>query len=71
MGDKHIDLGARVAAALLENVGIGHAVIEVEDQDGSIILRGNTATEQDKRAAEHVACTQQGVRKVINELVCG
>ncbi len=71
MGEKRVDIGAVVAAAILENGHIGHAVIEVEDDHGQIILRGNTATEQEKRAAEHIAATQQGVTKVINEIIYG
>ncbi len=68
---EQIDVGARVAAAILENGKIGHAVIEVEDRDGNITLRGNAATERDRRAAERVASSQQGVVQVINKIVCG
>ncbi len=68
--DKHTDLDTRVAIAILENAKIGQAVIEVEHLDGSIVLKGNTATEQDRRAAENTAFRQEGVVNVINELTC-
>jgi osmotically-inducible protein OsmY len=67
--DNQIDLRSKVAAALLESNQIGLAVIEVEDQDGVITLRGETATEEDKRSVEVVAAQQEGVVKVINELI--
>jgi osmotically-inducible protein OsmY len=65
---EKIDIGARVAAAILSDSGIGKAVIEIDEQDGSVTLRGKTSTEHDIQAMEKIATRQDGVVKVINEL---
>ncbi len=70
MNDKKADVGSQVVTAILVSSEIGQAVIEVDDQDGNITLRGITGTEQDKRLAEDIASRQEGVVNVINEIVC-
>ncbi len=69
MKDIKYDAGLQVVKAILESSEIGQAVIEVDDQCGNITLRGITASEQDKKLAEDIASRQDGVVKVVNELI--
>lgn len=68
--ERYNDLTTQIAAAILTNNDIGQAVIEVEHRDGSIILRGLTATPEDRVEAENIASIQAGGVEVINELKC-
>ena len=44
-----------VSEALLMSDTLGNAVIEVKDNDGTVILKGTVESEQDKLAAEDIA----------------
>jgi len=63
------DTGFLVAKALLNDDRLGKAIIEVEDHEGKIILRGEVESMKFSREAESVARHQQGVVQVINELL--
>ncbi len=69
MNDKQTDVGSHVVKAILEDPKIGQAVIEIDDQDGIITLRGITGTEQDRKIMEDIASRQEGVEIVINEII--
>jgi osmotically-inducible protein OsmY len=62
------DLASLVAEAILIADGIGHALIEVIDEDGVITLKGTVESEQAILTAEALAQEQAGVVEVINQL---
>ena len=62
--------GLLVAKALLNDDSLGHAVIEVDELDGKITLKGLVESEQMIPAVEALASQQEGVVLVVNELVC-
>jgi osmotically-inducible protein OsmY len=62
------DLTTTVCELLLKSYEIGHAMIEVEEAEGIITLRGTYESEDEKSYIEAIVLEQQGVRKVINQL---
>jgi osmotically-inducible protein OsmY len=69
MSRSEINVEALVSEALLFNDSIGSAVIEIEDADGIITLKGTIESEQDRLVAEALARKQEGVVDVINHLL--
>lgn len=68
MPSEPIDLASLVAEALLITNRIGQAMIEVEDVEGTITLKGTVASEQDRSTAEALVQEKEGVVQVINQL---
>jgi hyperosmotically inducible protein len=68
MSRSKINIEDLVSEALLFNDRIGSAVIEVEDFNGIITLKGTIESEQDRLFAEALARKQEGVVDVINDL---
>jgi osmotically-inducible protein OsmY len=68
VNDEQKDLRTLIATAILGDTRLGQAVIEVEDQDGTVTLRGIATTEEDKKLAEDIVYRQEGVVSVINKL---
>lgn len=62
------DLELLVSEALLLTESIGSAEFEVEEDGGTIILKGIVSSEEESRIAEAVARQQPGVVNVINEI---
>jgi len=57
-----------VCEALLVKGDISQAVIEIEDNEGIITLKGTVLSEEDRWAAEALARQQEGIVNVINKL---
>lgn len=59
----------RIQAALIEDLNLAGAAIDVEFSDGRARLTGFVETREQRRAAARVAREQQGVTGVVNEIV--
>lgn len=57
-----------VYEAILISDTLGHAVIEVNDDDGIVTLKGTVESEQDKFVVEESVRHQEGVVDVVNNL---
>ena len=68
MTDKERDLESLIAESLLLADSIGHAVIQVEEIEGTITLKGMVESEQDRLNAEALAQALDGVQQVVNKL---
>jgi osmotically-inducible protein OsmY len=62
------DLASVVTAALLTAETLGRAVIEVNELDGIVTLRGIVASLEAKTTAESITIEQEGVVQVVNQL---
>ena len=68
MSKVEYNLVCLVSEAILISDTLGHAVIEVKDEDGVVTLKGTVESEQDKFAAEELVRHQEGVVDVVNNL---
>lgn len=60
---------AQVKAKLAKDVKLSTITsIDVDSADGVVTLKGHVPTDSDKRAAEYVAASVDGVTKVVNSL---
>jgi osmotically-inducible protein OsmY len=57
-----------VTAALLAAETLGRAVIEVNELDGIVTLKGTVASLEAKVTAETITQEQEGVVQVVNQL---
>jgi osmotically-inducible protein OsmY len=68
MSSHQNDLKSQVASILLTASDLGRALIELEDQDGTVTLKGRVESEQDRLTIETLTQEQEGVKQVINRL---
>jgi len=68
MSRSGINVEDLVSEVLLINDRIGSAIIEIEDANGIVTLKGTIASEYDRLAAEALVREQEGVVEVINDL---
>lgn len=61
-------LGMAVGTQLLNDPEIDRFRIDVDARNGTVVLRGEVSSEEQKREAERIARQTQGVQRVINEL---
>lgn len=62
------NLGMAVGTQLLNDPEINRFRIDVDTRNSTVVLRGEVASEEQKREAERIARQTQGVERVINEL---
>lgn len=68
MSRNESNLGDRLSEALLVTDSISQAIIETEQTDGIITLKGTVESQEDRWAAEVLVRQQEGVVDVINNL---
>jgi osmotically-inducible protein OsmY len=68
MSNDIYDLTSIVTAALLAAETLGRAVIEVNELDGIVTLKGIVASLEAKVIAETITREQEGVVQVVNQL---
>jgi osmotically-inducible protein OsmY len=68
MSNNANNLEELVCEAILITNNMSQAVIEIQNDDGIITLKGTVESKQDKVAAEALARQQQGGVDVINRL---
>jgi osmotically-inducible protein OsmY len=68
MSNGPYDLASIVTAALLGAETLGRAVIEVNELDGIVTLKGIVASLEAKVIAEMITREQEGVVQVVNQL---
>ena len=61
-------LAAAVRAALKENVPTSEVNVDIQSQDGQVVLRGIVVNEQEREETVRVASAVAGVRKIENQL---
>lgn len=66
MNDQN--LGMAVSTQLLNDPEINRFRIDVDARNGTIVLRGEVSSEEQKREAERIARQTRDVERVINEL---
>ncbi len=64
-------LKARVNLALIRDPRVGSLDVGVHAADGNLTLNGDVDTVEERRAAEEVARSVEGVHSVLNEITCG
>ena len=68
MSNGSNDLASVVTAALLAAETLGKAVIEVNELDGIVTLKGIVSSLEAKVIAEAITQEQEGVVQVVNQL---
>lgn len=69
LDEQDSTIALRIKSALIDEPSLAGAAIDVEFADGRARLTGFVETREQRLAAARVATEQQGVKRVVNEIV--